>query len=293
MKELFKKKKYIKLQTGASEPKSILESQKRKMPEPSVPSGKWVKCTHCSEIIYRDALKESYYVCIHCGQHFRMSSGVRIDQIIDSGTFEPLEDAIVTSNVLGFPGYAEKVEALQKKTGLEEGVVTGEGSIHGIQAVIAVMDSRFMMGSMGQVVGEKITRAIEHATRRKLPLIIFTASGGARMQEGIVSLMQMAKTSAALARHSEAGLVYITVLTDPTTGGVTASFAMLGDIILAEPGTLIGFAGARVIEQTIKQTLPDGFQRAEFLLEHGFVDKIVPRQDMKETLYNILDLHQC
>lgn len=292
MRELFKKKRYIKLQkTIVSEPESIKESQKRRMPEPSVPSGKWVKCTHCSEIIYRDALMESDYVCTSCGQHFRMSSGVRIDQIIDEHTFEELDTCCETVNVLDFPGYSEKILALQEKTGLEEGVVTGEGDIHGIRAVIAVMDSRFMMGSMGQVVGEKITRAIEHATKKRLPLIIFTASGGARMQEGIVSLMQMAKTSAALARHGQEGLLYITVLTDPTTGGVTASFAMLGDIILAEPGTLIGFAGARVIEQTIKQKLPDGFQRAEFLLEHGYIDKIVKRSDMKDTLHQLLSFH--
>lgn len=291
MRELFKKKRYIKLQTATAEPESVKESQKRRMPEPSVPSGKWVKCTHCSEIIYRDALNKSDYVCTSCGQHFRMNSSIRIGQIIDQGTFEELDAHCKTENVLDFPGYSEKIIDLQKKTGLEEGVVTGEGDIHGIRTVIAVMDSRFMMGSMGQVVGEKITRAVEHATHKRLPLIIFTASGGARMQEGIVSLMQMAKTSSALARHGEEGLFYMTVLTDPTTGGVTASFAMLGDIILAEPGTLIGFAGARVIEQTIKQKLPDGFQRAEFLLEHGYIDKIVKRSEMKDTLHQLLSYH--
>lgn len=282
------------MQTATTEPESVQESQKRRMPEPSVPSGKWVKCTHCSEIIYRDALNKSDYVCTSCGQHFRMSSGIRIGQIIDQGTFEELDAHCKTENVLDFPGYSEKIIDLQKKkTGLEEGVVTGEGDIHGIRTVIAVMDSRFMMGSMGQVVGEKITRAVEHATHKRLPLIIFfTASGGARMQEGIVSLMQMAKTSAALARHSEEGLFYMTVLTDPTTGGVTASFAMLGDVILQSQVRLIGFAGARVIEQTIKQKLPDGFQRAEFfLLEHGYIDKIVKRSEMKDTLHQLLSYH--
>lgn len=289
MKELFKKKKYIKLpiKTTINNREDYDEEN-----DPSVPSGKWIKCNNCGEIIYKDDFDAKNQICTRCHKHFRMDCESRISQIIDSGSFEELNADLITKNVLDFPEYLAKIDSLREKTGLVEGVVTGEGKINGIDAVIAVMDSRFMMGSMGEVVGEKITRAIEHATSRKLPIVIFTASGGARMQEGIVSLMQMAKTSAALAKHSEAGLLYITVLTDPTTGGVTASFAMLGDIILAEPGTLIGFAGARVIEQTINQKLPEGFQRAEFLLEHGYIDMIVERRDMKSTLYKLLKLHR-
>lgn len=196
-----------------------------------------------------------------------------------------------TLNPLDFPEYSEKIKSSQEASELNEAVVTGIGKIYGKDAVIGIMDSKFMMGSMGSVVGEKLTRAIERATKERLPVIIFTASGGARMQEGMFSLMQMAKTSAAIARHNEEGLLYIAVLTDPTTGGVTASFAMLGDIILSEPQVLIGFAGRRVIEQTIKQKLPEGFQSAEFLLEHGFIDKIVNRNELKKTLYRILDIH--
>ncbi|GKX31850.1 acetyl-coenzyme A carboxylase carboxyl transferase subunit beta [Vallitalea longa] len=288
MKELFKKKKYIKLPI-----KTTINNKEDydDVNDPSVPSGKWIKCNNCGEIIYKDDFDAKNQICTKCHKHFRMDSESRISQVIDSGSFKELNADLITKNVLDFPEYLDKINCLREKTGLVEGVITGEGKINGIKVVIAVMDSRFMMGSMGEVVGEKITRAIEHATSRKLPIIIFTASGGARMQEGIVSLMQMAKTSAALAKHSESGLLYITVLTDPTTGGVTASFAMLGDIILAEPGTLIGFAGARVIEQTINQKLPEGFQRAEFLLEHGYIDMIVERRDMKGTLYKLLKFH--
>ncbi|MCT4542711.1 MAG: acetyl-CoA carboxylase, carboxyltransferase subunit beta [Vallitalea sp.] len=292
MKELFKKKKYIKLPIKTTV-NSNNNSDNKNMIDPAVPSGKWIKCNNCGEIIYKDDFEEENQICTKCHKHFRMDSASRLAQIIDADTFKELNANISTNNVLNFPDYTDKIACLQKKTGLTEGVVTGEGKINGLNVVIAVMDSRFMMGSMGEVVGEKITRAIEYATHSKLPIIIFTASGGARMQEGIVSLMQMAKTSAALAKHSEAGLLYITVLTDPTTGGVTASFAMLGDIILAEPGTLIGFAGARVIEQTIKQKLPEGFQRAEFLLEHGYIDMIVERNNMKDTLAKLLEFHKC
>ncbi|GMQ59521.1 acetyl-CoA carboxylase, carboxyltransferase subunit beta [Vallitalea sediminicola] len=289
MKELFKKKKYIKLPIKTT---ANGKEQFNEMSDPSVPTGKWIKCNNCGEIIYRDDFEARDQICTKCHKHFRMDSESRISQIIDSGSFKELNANIGTKNILDFPDYLDKISALQKKTGLKEGVITGEGRINKVKVVIAVMDSRFMMGSMGEAVGEKITRAIEHATNKKLPIIIFTASGGARMQEGIVSLMQMAKTSSALAKHSEAGLLYITVLTDPTTGGVTASFAMLGDIILAEPGTLIGFAGARVIEQTINQKLPEGFQKAEFLLEHGYIDMIVERRDMKNTLYKLLEFHR-
>lgn len=253
--------------------------------------GKWIKCDNCKEILYKDDVKENYSVCPNCGKHFRLSSRRRIKQIIDDGTFIELMENLHTTNPINFDGYMQKIKSTVEKTKIKEGVKTGLGKINGIDVAIAVMDGNFFMGSMGEVVGEKITNLIEVAIEKKLPLIIFCISGGARMQEGMVSLMQMAKTSAALAKFDEAGLLYISILTDPTTGGVTASFASLGDIILAEPGALIGFAGPRVIEQTIKQKLPEGFQRSEFLLEHGFIDKIVERKNMKEELYNILKLH--
>ena len=221
----------------------------------------------------------------------RIDPRERIEDIIDRGTFLEYDLELETTNPLEFPNYDESLSRAMETAKEKEAVVTGEGDIYGCRAIICVMNPNFMMGSMGSVVGEKITRAIEKATKKRLPIIIFCASGGARMQEGILSLMQMAKTSAALAKLDEEGLLYISVLTDPTTGGVTASFAMLGDIILAEPGALIGFAGPRVIEQTIKQKLPENFQRAEFLLEKGFIDKIVKREDMKKTLSHILKLH--
>lgn len=253
--------------------------------------GKWIKCDCCKEILYKEEVHQNLSVCSNCGKHFRLSSRRRLKQIVDIGTFEEIGKGIVTKDPIQFEGYIKKLEVLQEKTKIEEAVTTGIGEIEGNKAVIAVMDGNFLMGSMGSAVGEKITLAIEEAISKRLPLIIFCVSGGARMQEGIVSLMQMAKTSAALARLSDAGLLYISVLTDPTTGGVTASFAMLGDIILAEPNALIGFAGPRVIEQTIRQKLPEGFQRSEFLLEHGFIDKIVERRDMKSTLARLLELH--
>ena len=253
--------------------------------------GKWVKCDNCKEILYKEDVKENYSVCPNCGKHFRISARRRIKQIIDQGTFEELDADIQTSDMLNFEGYKDKIKLLQEKTKIQEAIKTGIGEINGEKVAIGVMDSNFFMGSMGSVVGEKICRLVERAIQDKLPVILFCVSGGARMQEGMISLMQMAKTSAAIAKLDEAGLLYISVLTDPTTGGVTASFASLGDIILAEPGALIGFAGPRVIEQTIKQKLPDGFQSAEFLLEHGFIDKIVNRKEMKETIYNIIKLH--
>ena len=253
--------------------------------------GKWVKCDNCKEILYKDDVHKNFSVCPNCGKHFRLSARRRIKQIADEGTFEEIGADILTKNPLNFDGYMKKITSLKVKTKIEEAVKCGTCEINGEKVVLAVMDGNFMMGSMGSAVGERITLAIETSIEKRLPLIIFCVSGGARMQEGIVSLMQMAKTSAALAKHNEAGLLYISVLTDPTTGGVTASFASLGDIILAEPDALIGFAGPRVIEQTIKQKLPDGFQRSEFLLEHGFIDKIVERKDMKDTLYNLLKLH--
>ena len=253
--------------------------------------GKWVKCDKCKEILYKEDVHKNFSVCPNCGKHFRLSARRRIKQIADEGTFEEIGADILTKDPLNFDAYLKKIDALKEKTKIEEAVKCGTCEINGEKVVLAVMDGNFMMGSMGSAVGERITLAIETSIEKRLPLIIFCVSGGARMQEGIVSLMQMAKTSAALAKHNEAGLLYISVLTDPTTGGVTASFASLGDIILAEPDALIGFAGPRVIEQTIKQKLPDGFQRSEFLLEHGFIDKIVERKDMKDTLYNLLKLH--
>ncbi len=256
-----------------------------------IPQGMFIKCPCCKKNIYVIDLLSSLSVCTHCDHHMPMSPKMRLSKIIDKGSFKEFDKNMKSLNPLHFQGYENKVKGYMAKTDENEAVITGEAAVDGIRTVIAIMDSRFMMGSMGSVVGEKITRAIEYATNNTLPIIIFTASGGARMQEGIYSLMQMAKTSAALARHDEKGLLYISVLTDPTTGGVTASFAMLGDLILAEPNALIGFAGPRVIEQTIKQKLPQGFQKAEFLLEHGMIDYIVHRKDMKNTLSTLLKLH--
>lgn len=253
--------------------------------------GKWIKCDNCKEILYKEDVRANYSVCPNCGKHFRLSSRRRIAQIIDEGTFEELNADLHTTDPIKFEGYLQKIKSLEEKTKIKEAVRTGIGKINGINVAIGVMDANFMMGSMGEVVGEKITRLIETAIEKHLPVILFCASGGARMQEGMVSLMQMAKTSAALSKLNKAGLLYISIFTDPTTGGVTASFASLGDVILAEPGALIGFAGPRVIEQTINQKLPEGFQRAEFLLEHGFVDRIVERKDMKNELCKILKLH--
>ena len=253
--------------------------------------GKWVKCDNCKEILYKEDLHKNLSVCPNCGKHFRLSARRRIKQIADEGTFKEIGEDILTKNPLHFEGYMKKVESLKEKTKIDEAVKCGICEIEGQKAVLGVMDGNFLMGSMGQAVGERITLAIETAIKKKLPLVMFCVSGGARMQEGIVSLMQMAKTSAAIAKLNESGLLYISVFTDPTTGGVTASFASLGDIILAEPKALIGFAGPRVIEQTIKQKLPKGFQSSEFLLEHGFIDKIVERKDMKETLSKLIRLH--
>lgn len=256
-----------------------------------VPEGIYVKCPKCKKSIYRLDLKNCFGVCPSCNYHYPLTARARLGITLDKGSFLELNGELESKNILDFPEYEEKLKKYREKTEQKEAVVTGIGTIEGIRVVIGIMDSSFMMGSMGSVVGEKLARAVEYATDNALPLIIFTASGGARMQEGIFSLMQMAKVSSALARHDDKGLLYITVLTDPTTGGVTASFAMLGDIILAEPGALVGFAGPRVIEQTINQKLPEGFQRAEFLLEHGMVDAIVDRIDMKEALANLLRLH--
>ncbi|MBQ2283397.1 MAG: acetyl-CoA carboxylase carboxyltransferase subunit beta [Agathobacter sp.] len=249
-------------------------------------------CPSCGKELFKQRVVKGKYVCYECGYYFRVRAKNRIKMVTDSMSFEPWLEEVQGNNPLQFEGYEDKLKQVQEKTGLTEGVLIGEASIYGEKTVLGVIDARFFMGSMGYAVGERITAAVERATEKKLPVILFCCSGGARMQEGIVSLMQMAKTSAALKKHSEAGLLYVPVLTDPTTGGVTASFAMLGDIILAEPGALIGFAGPRVIEQTIGQKLPEGFQRAEFQLEHGFVDAIVTRDQLKMTLYQILKMHR-
>ena len=248
-------------------------------------------CPKCNKELLKNEVVSANYICYECGYLFRIYAKNRINVVVDTKTFQPWFEDITTENPLNFPGYEEKMEQVKEKTKMTEGIIIGKGKIYGEEAVIGVMDARFLMGSMGHVVGERITRAIEKATRLSLPVILFCCSGGARMQEGIISLMQMAKTSEALKKHSDAGNLYISVLTDPTTGGVSASFAMLGDIILAEPNALIGFAGPRVIEQTIGQKLPDGFQKAEFQLEHGFVDAIVERSELKSTLYKILHMH--
>lgn len=251
-----------------------------------------IVCPACGREINKKEAEKNKYVCYECGSYFRVRTKNRIRMVADKEFFTPWFEDLAEENPLDFPGYEEKVKAAKEKTGLHEAVTVGQCRIYGVDAVIGVCDARFLMSSMGHVVGEKIALAVERATKLGLPVILFCCSGGARMQEGIVSLMQMAKTSAALKAHSDAGLLYVTVLTDPTTGGVTASFAMLGDIILAEPGALIGFAGPRVIEQTIGEKLPEGFQRAEFQLAHGFVDAIVERKDLKMTLYRILHMHR-
>lgn len=263
-----------------------------KSERPEVPEGLLKKCNKCGAAILTEEVKSAGNICPKCQGYFRVHAYERIRMTVDEDSFEEWEKDMEFVNPLEFKGYEEKVKSLKEKTGLSEAVVTGKASIEGNPAVIAVCDGRFLMASMGQVVGEKITRAVERATKEQLPVIIFACSGGARMQEGIVSLMQMAKTAAALKQHSDAGLLYVSVLTDPTTGGVTASFAMLGDVILAEPKALIGFAGPRVIEQTIGEKLPKGFQRSEFLLEHGFIDRIVERKEMRTVLANILQMHQ-
>lgn len=276
IKGIFKRKKPIKVnQSNIKDSKAGVVNQ----------------CSECKHVMVTKELQKTMYVCPKCNYHHKINSTERINQTIDEGTFESMDNDLQTMNPLGFPGYIEKVELDKDKTGLNEAVLTGVGFIDSQKVVIAVMDAFFRMGSMGSVVGEKITRAIEKATELRVPFIIFTASGGARMQEGALSLMQMAKTSVALEKHSREGLLYISIMTHPTTGGVSASFASVGDINLAEPQALIGFAGRRVIEQTVREKLPDDFQTAEFLLKHGQLDKIVHRHDMKKTLSTIVKLH--
>ena len=273
-------------------PKNELEGHEEN-PEnkPYIPDELWVKCPVCKNVMLSSDLEDNYKVCMKCGYHFRIPARQRIGMTVDEGTFSEFDADMMSSNIIDFPEYTRKLKNAKINSGENESVITGICEIGGQKTVIAVMNSQFMMGSMGTVTGEKITRAFEYASENRLPVVIFTVSGGARMQEGILSLMQMAKTSGAVKLHSDKGLLYITVLTDPTTGGVTASFAMEGDIILSEPHALIGFAGPRVIEQTIRQKLPKDFQSAEFLLEKGFVDAVVERKDMKNTLAKLLKLH--
>ena len=257
-----------------------------------VPPENAVACPRCGQDSSHQAVSRNLYLCPHCGHHFPVGAYYRLGITLDHGSFRELYPKIAAQDPLSFPGYREKLAEARQKTGLSEAAVSAVGTIDGRRCVVGVLDSRFLLGSMSAAVGEKLTLTIEYAEKNRLPLILFSASGGARMQEGILSLMQMAKTSAALGRFDKRGLLYISVLTDPTTGGVTASFASLGDVILAEPGALIGFAGPRVIQQTIGETLPEGFQRAEFQMEHGFVDAVVPRPRMRETLSQLLRLHE-
>ena len=268
--------------------RGLREKAAVKRPEAAV----FEKCPACGAAISKRDLVRALYVCPQCGHHHKIGAYLRLSMLLDPHTFQELDERFSMPNVLNFPGYDEKLAQLRRTTGLTEGVVTAKGKVNGRPIIAAVLDSQFLMGSMGVAVGEKITRAAEYAQKHRLPLVIFSASGGARMQEGILSLMQMAKTSAALEKFSQSGGLYISVFTHPTTGGVTASFASLGDYTLAEPGALIGFAGPRVIEQTIGQKLPEGFQRAEYLEEHGFVDQIVPRAQMRETISLLLTLHE-
>ncbi|KGR77497.1 acetyl-CoA carboxylase, carboxyltransferase subunit beta [Ureibacillus manganicus] len=279
---------FISLNRKKSKGGVVIERKKEK----EFPADLMTKCPECKKIYLTKELDNNFKVCPNCDHHYKLTAWERVGCFLDQGTFESLDDHLKTSNPLNFPAYVEKVEVDVKKTGLNEAVLTGVGLLDGEQVVVAIMDSHFRMGSMGSVVGEKITRAIEKATELKTPFIIFTASGGARMQEGVISLMQMAKTSVALKRHSDQGLLFISIMTHPTTGGVSASFASLGDINLAEPKALIGFAGRRVIEQTVREKLPDDFQTAEFLLAHGQLDAIFHRKEMKEKVATIVKLHR-
>lgn len=280
LKEMFKKNTY----------RSVPQKEENGK-EPSVPEGLWVKCAKCGKTVYKEDVTENSYTCPKCGGYFRIKTRTRLRLTADEGSFQEWGTEIADKDPLNYPGYGEKLSELRRKTHLQEAVAIGYAKLGGCEAVLGVCDARFLMGSMGYVVGERITAAIEEATRRRLPVVLFCCSGGARMQEGIVSLMQMAKTAAAIKRHSDAGLLYLSVLTDPTMGGVTASFAMLGDIILAEPGALIGFAGPRVIAQTIGEKIPEGFQRTEFLLEKGMIDAAVERKELKDVLVKLLTMH--
>lgn len=255
-------------------------------------AGLWQKCPQCMNLIYKKGLEKNYYVCEKCGFHFRIGVWERLRQVADEGSFEEFHTHLASENPLDFPGYSDKLAQAQEKTGLDEALIIGQAAIQGNPCMLAIADFDFMAGSMGSVVGERVTRTFETAMEEDLPVVIFSAGGGgARMQEGILSLMQMAKTSQAVERHNRAGLLYLSVLTNPTLGGVYASFASLGDILIAEPGALVGFAGPRIVEETTRQKLPNGFQTAEFAMEHGMIDKIVQRKDLRHTLGRILSLH--
>jgi acetyl-CoA carboxylase carboxyl transferase subunit beta len=277
LKDLFRKPKYVTVRTETS--------------GKEVPDTLWLKCPNCGEIIYTKELERNLKICRKCSYHFRLTADERIAATLDEGSFIAYDPELNSANPLLFPDYEEKIQAAQRETGLNEAVLIGEGMVSGQPVVMGVLDSRFIMGSMGSAVGEKIARAFERAREKRLPVVMFSASGGARMQEGLLSLMQMAKTSSALNRFSQDGLLFVSVLTDPTTGGGLASFASLGDIILAEPGALIGFTGPRVIEQTIHQKLPPDFQKAETLLRQGFVDLVVERSQMRPTIGKLLAFH--
>ncbi len=271
---------------------NVHEQKKPEEPEEAgIPENMFEKCPECARAVFGEDLADNLHVCTYCGHHFRMPARERIAITVDEGSFVEFGEGLVGENPLEYPGYEEKLDTLREKTGLSEAIVTGECTIGGEPCVLAVMDGYFMMGSMGAALGEKFTRAAERAIEKKLPFVVFTVSGGARMQEGLISLMQMSKTSAVLAKMDEARLLYLVVLTDATTGGVTASFAMLGDVTLAEPNAIVGFAGKRVVEQTVKQTLPDHFQKSEFVYEKGFIDMILKRKEIKEVLAKILKLH--
>lgn len=282
LKNLFRKKECTTIQSTPSYSEAII---------PNIPNGKWINCKKCKNIIYIEDIENNSYICPKCNYHFNISTYERVREIFDNKSFHVMFEDVVGTDPLKFPKYKQKIEKIRKNVNRTEGVLCGVGNINHKKVVAAIMDSSFMMGSMGCAVGERITRTVEYALNNSLPLIIFSASGGARMQEGILSLMQMAKTSAAIAKHSEKGLFYISVITNPTTGGVTASFAMLGDIIIAEPGATLGFAGKRVIENTINEKVPENFQTAEFMLEKGFIDDIVSRKKLKNYLSKLLELH--
>lgn len=281
---------YNKLEAKLKEDKKEEPVQAEPAKEPDM---NLIKCPKCGKMVERDRVVKKKYICYECGGYFRVKTNNRIRMVADPKTFEPWFEDMEVSNPLDYEGYEDKLAAAREKTGLKEAVTVGRCKVFGEDIVLGICDSRFMMASMGHVVGEKITCAIERATALNLPVFIFCCSGGARMQEGIVSLMQMEKTSAAIRKHGDAGLLYCSILTDPTTGGVTASFAMLGDVIMAEPGALVGFAGPRVIKQTIGQELPEGFQTSEFLVEHGVIDGIVKRENLKKTIYFLVKTHQC
>lgn len=286
LKDIFYKRRKYATISSPVKPEQVSPTEKKEIPE-----GIMVKCNECGAISYTKELEKNLKVCTNCGHHFAMNSFERVHATLDEGHFFEYDSDMISVDPLSFPDYLDKVEKDMEKTNLNEAILTGEGTIMGHPVVIGVMDSRFRMGSMGSVVGEKIFRAIERAMEKKYPFVLFSASGGARMQEGVLSLMQMAKTSAGLAKLHDQGGLFISIMTNPTTGGVSASFASLGDYNLAEPGALIGFAGRRIIEQTIRQELPKDFQTAEFLLQHGQLDQVVHRKDMRSVLGKILDIH--